>query len=123
MTKIEIARRRLMNQHLALAAFEKPSEEVAWLGAVQAQDYAGAKWALGQRLRGAADEDVERAFADGGILRTHVLRPTWHFVNPADIGWMLSLTAPRVHAANGPLYRRLELDQETFKRSEKALAR
>jgi hypothetical protein len=95
---------------------------VDWLVAVQAQDFAGAKWSLGLRMQAATDPDVERAFADGSILRTHLMRPTWHFVTPADIRWMLALTAPRVHAANAGMYRRLELDRTTFRRSNDALA-
>ena len=72
---------------------------------------------------GATDDEVDRAFADGAILRTHVMRPTWHFVAPADIRWLLALTAPRVHAANAFMYRKLELDAAVFKRSDAALAR
>ena len=62
-----------------------------------------------------------RAFDQGRILRTHVLRPTWHFVSPADIRWLLALTAPRVHAANAYYYRKLELDEVVFRRSRAAL--
>jgi hypothetical protein len=68
---------------------------VRYLGAVQAQDYPGAKWGLARRRRRAAEAAIEKAFTAGTILRTHVLRPTWHFVTPADIRWMLALTAPR----------------------------
>src|ERR671939_1600397 len=117
MTKLNIAQQRLRNQHISAATMQKPSEVVEWLGAVQAQDYAGAKWALGLRMRGALDADIEQAFTDGAILRTHVMRPTWHFVTPADIRWLLTLTAPRVHAVNGHMYRRLELDDALFARS------
>ena len=96
---------------------------MSWLVAVQAQDYAGAKWALGLRMRRATDEAVERAFTAGALLRTHVLRPTWHFVAPADIRWLLALTAPRVHAANAHMYRKMELDDAVFRRSHAALTR
>ncbi len=123
MTSLDIAHQRLLNQHIALATFEKPGDEVGWLGAVQAQDYAGAKWALGLRLQGATDDDVEQAFTDGSILRTHLMRPTWHFVTPADIRWILALTAPRVHAVNAYMYRKLELDNALFKRSNAVLAK
>ena len=78
---------------------------------MQAQDYAGAKWAIAQRTAGCSDADVERACADGRILRTHVLRPTWHFVLPDDIRWMLALTAPRVRAAMAYYDRKLALDE------------
>jgi hypothetical protein len=122
-TSLDIARQRLRNQHIARATFKKPGDVVMWLAAVQAQDYAGAKWALGLRLQGATDDDVDRAFADGSILRTHLMRPTWHFVAPADIRWLLALTAPRVHAANAFMYRKLELDSAIFKRSDAALAK
>ena len=121
MLSLNIAHQRLINQHIALTPFERPSDVVAWLGAVQAQDYAGAKWALGLRMRGATDDAIEQAFTDGAILRTHLMRPTWHFVTPADIRWILALTAPRVHAANATYYRRLELDQTVFARSDAAL--
>lgn len=86
-----------------------PAEAVHWLGAMQAQEYAEAKWSIAERLDGCTDADVEEAFARGEILRTHLMRPTWHFVTPADIRWMLRLTAPRVHAANRYPYRKFEL--------------
>ena len=92
---LDVARARLRNQHLIGKPFAAPEEVVRWLGAVQAQDYAGAKWAVAQRTNGCSDADVEQACQDGRILRTHVLRPTWHFVLPVDIRWMLALTAPR----------------------------
>jgi hypothetical protein len=101
------------------------NDAVTHLGAVQAQDYAGAKWALGQRLKDSTDSDLDQAFADGSILRTHLLRPTWHFVTPEDIRWLLKLTAPRVHAVNAFTYRQVELDKATvgkcYKILEKAL--
>ncbi len=93
------------------------------LGAVQSQDYAAAKWGVGQRTVGITDAIVEQAFADGSILRTHVMRPTWHFVTPSDIRWMLSLTAPRVHAANAYRYRELELNEAVFRRCRSSLMR
>src|SRR5262249_8300008 len=94
----DIALLRLRNQRLVGRGFESAAEVVSWLGAVQSQDYAGAKWALGQRMAAGSDAIVERELAAGSILRTHVLRPTWHFVAPADIRWLLMLTAPRVRA-------------------------
>lgn len=123
MASRDIAQQRLFHQHLAAAPFDKPADVVDWLVAVQSQDYAGAKWALGLRLRDVHDADLDRAFNDGSILRTHVLRPTWHFVTPADIRWLLALTAPRVHAVNATMYRRLELDSATLKRSHKVLTK
>src|SRR5579871_5896628 len=99
MTGDEILRLRLRNQHLAHQPLKDATQLVAHLGAVQAQDYPAAKWALGLRLPGANASDIEANFAAGKFLRTHVLRPTWHFVAPADIRWMLALTASRIKAA------------------------
>src|SRR5437660_7309372 len=123
MTNLDIAHRRLHNQRIAGAPFEKPVDVVTWLGAVQAQDYAAAKWALGLRMQGATDESIEQAFVDGTILRTHVMRPTWHFVAPADIRWLLALTAPRVHAGNDYYYHMFGLDDAIFMRSNVVLAK
>src|ERR1700687_2778816 len=111
---------RLSNQQLTRTKFDQPTDIVAWLGAVQSQDYQAAKWALAMRLKGATDASLDQAFNDGAILRTHVMRPTWHFVAPADIRWLLALTAPRVNARNAYYYRKLELDGSVFKRSNKA---
>lgn len=122
MTDLDIARQRLHNQLITRQTFEKPDDVVKWLCAVQAQDYAAAKWAVGLRLHGATDESIEQAFADGTILRTHVMRPTWQFVAPDDIRWMLTLTAPRVKALSAYYYRRLELDDAVFLRSNAVLA-
>jgi winged helix DNA-binding protein len=96
---------------------------VRTLGAVQAQDYPNAKWAIGQRTAGLTDDDVEQAFARGEILRTHVLRPTWHFVVPDDARWLLELTGPRVKASMASYDRKLELDAATFRKSHAILER
>src|SRR6266699_4035206 len=123
MINLDIAHRRLHNQHITRRTLETPQALVEWLGAVQAQDFAAAKWALGLRLQGVKDDDIEQAFTNGAILRTHVMRPTWHFVSPADIRWLLALTAPRVNAGNASWYRRLELDDALFIRSNAVLAK
>ncbi|MBK9927820.1 MAG: AlkZ family DNA glycosylase [Anaerolineales bacterium] len=108
---------RLFNQGLISTKFHTIGEVVSALGAVQAQDYAGAKWALGLRLKDSTDSSIDQALADGSILRTHLLRPTWHFVSPTDIRWLLMLTAPRVHAVNAFMARKLEVDKPTLKKS------
>jgi hypothetical protein len=120
---MNLVRRRLRNQRLFGSDLRRAPDVVRWLGAVQAQDYAAAKWALGLRAPGLTDADVERAFDEGAILRTHLLRPTWHFVAPADIRWMLALTAPRVQAANAYYDRTLGLDARTRRRSLGVLER
>ena len=92
-------------------------EAVGWFGAVQSQDYPAAKWALGQRIRGAVDGDIDKAFDRGDILRTHVMRPTWHFVLPRDIRWIQELTSQRVMAGLAGRHRTLELDARTVARA------
>lgn len=126
---IDIVGQRLRNQKLVRSDVRSPAEIVAWLGAVQSQDYAGAKWALnlrGHRSAGSAgltDADVDRAFNDGAILRTHALRPTWHFVAPADIRWILSLTGPRVQVGNRHYCRKNGLDEKILACSRRTLER
>jgi hypothetical protein len=123
MKNFDIALQRFKNQGLFSPNLKKAADVVHWLGAVQAQDYYAAKWALGLRMHAATDQGLEKAFAAGEILRTHVMRPTWHFVTPVDIRWLLKLTAPRVHAANRYYYRKLELDEAVFKRTNKAITK
>ena len=120
-----IARRRLHNQHLVSPTFTAAVEVVRALAAVQAQDYLGARWAIAQRTTppGLTETDVERAIASGAILRTHVLRPTWHFVLPEDVRWMLELTAPRVRGAMAFYNRYHELDATVFRKSHAAIER
>jgi hypothetical protein len=111
LTNRHIAEWRLHNVRLDGAPFQSPEDVVGWLVAVQSQDYGPAKWSLGQRTSQSSDAAIDRLIAEGHILRTHVLRPTWHFVLPADIRWLLELTAPRVHAFNAYYYRQWALDQ------------
>jgi Winged helix DNA-binding domain len=123
MTTSALVSQRLNNQKLASSNFKKPVEVVRWLGAVQAQDFGAAKWALGMRMLSATDAAIEKAFNEGKILRTHVMRPTWHFVAPEDIRWLLQLTGPRVKASCGSYFRKLELDDALFKRTNKVLTK
>ena len=122
-----IPEQRLHNQCITNAKYRQPADVVEWLGAVQAQEYPAARWGLGLRMpEGASDNDIERAFDEGKILRTHVMRPTWHFVTPADIRWMLELTAPRVHRVLASYCRHHGLDAPLLARAttefERALA-
>ena len=90
---------RLLSQQLAKPKFKTPEEVVAWMGAIQAQEYTMAKWAVGCRLKSATLQAVDNALAKGEILRTHILRPTWHFVAAGDIRWMLQLSGGRIKTA------------------------
>ncbi len=114
---IDVFAKRLVHQGLVRPRFRTGAEIVAALGAVQAQDYPGARWALGMRAPALRDAGIEAAFDAGAILRTHVMRPTWHFVAPADIRWLQALTAPRVRRAMGYYHRQLDLDPTLIARS------
>src|SRR5688572_3851501 len=118
-----VAAERLRNQSITPPRLRRAADVVAWLGAVQAQEYEPAKWGLGLRMAGAVDATVERAFEEGRILRTHLMRPTWHFVTPADIRWMLDLTGARVQRVMAPYNRHLELDAPTMTRGMKIIER
>jgi hypothetical protein len=112
-----IVHRRLRNLRLTGTPLGSPEEVLRLLCAAQSQDFGPAKWSIGQRTAGTTEAEVDRAFADGRVLRTHVLRPTWHFVLPEDIRWLLALTGPRVHALNAYYYRRLGLDDDVLRRT------
>src|SRR5574338_571445 len=115
MTNPIVARRRLRAQQLTEPRFSTPAEVVGWIGALQAQDYPAARWALAQRCDPPLTaEAVDRALDEGSILRTHVLRPTWHFVTPRDAAWMLALTGPRVLRGLKARHRDLRLDPDVF---------
>lgn len=98
MNAFDITQQRLQHQHLTAPKYKKAAALVEWMGAVQAQDYAASKWAIGQRLKGATEAMLDDAMGKWEIIRTHVMRPTWHFVAPADLRWMQQLTAHRVKA-------------------------
>lgn len=123
---MDVLRERLANQLLTGGGAPSAAAAVKALGAVQAQDYAGAKWAVSLRAGHIADALIEQEIDAGRILRTHVLRPTWHFVTPDDIRWMLGLTGPRIARAMASYNRKLELTPVVFRKArrliEKALA-
>lgn len=117
-----IAVARLQRQHLAAKpTFTSAADVVRALGAVQSQDYAGAKWAIGMRAAALTDAAIDRAYDAGEILRTHVLRPTWHFVAPEDLLWMQRLTGPRIAAKMAPYNKTLGLTPSVFRKSRKII--
>ncbi|HEY4218773.1 MAG TPA: winged helix DNA-binding domain-containing protein [Gemmatimonadaceae bacterium] len=118
-----IVTRRSVNQRLAGPRDRSAVETVARMGAIQAQDYAAAKWAVALRGQTASAAEIERLLDEGQILRTHVLRPTWHFVAPADIRWLLALTASRVRVQMASTDRTLGIDDAVVRRSNKAIAK
>jgi hypothetical protein len=118
MTNSHIAHGRLYNQKIGGMQFDTPAEVVAWLGAIQAQDYTGALWAVGLRTHEATEAAVEQAIAERQIIRTWPMRGTLHFVAPADVRWMLKLLTPRVLANSARRHAQLELDQAIFAQSQ-----
>jgi hypothetical protein len=117
LTLLEISNLRLLNQKIGTTAFTQVADLVSWMGAIQAQDYAMAKWAIGLRMLHATDEKVESAINSGEIIRTHVLRPTWHLVSANDIYWMLQLTAPGIKTSMNSRNKQLELSEAIFTKS------
>ena len=115
-SKRDIARARLQSQHLVGRPLASPVDVVRWFAAVQSQDYPAAKWAVAQRTGSATEFEMDQLYDEGAILRTHVMRPTWHFVLPDDIRWLADLTGPRVHAGIAGRHRQLGLDAETISR-------
>jgi winged helix DNA-binding protein len=119
----DIAHQRLVNQRIDGERFEKPEEVVRWLGAIQAQDYLQALWAIGLRLKSATVADVERAILGGKIVRTWPMRGTLHFVPPEDAKWMLTLSASRMLARDGRRLKQLGLDEEIMERCKELFHR
>lgn len=113
--------RRLRAQRLSAPMPADPAAVVAWFGAVQAQEYGPAKWGLAQRAPGLTDEQIDRALADGTIIRTHGPRPTWHFIAPADVRWVLAAVAPRVQLRSQVMYRQHEIDAALMTRVRRVL--
>jgi len=123
----DIAKTRLINQQIARTQFKSVKEIIGWMGAMQAQDYNMAKWAAGVRLPGSTEKMIDEAVSSGKIIRTHILRPTWHFVLPEDLNWMIELAAPRFKTSFKSRWKSMGLTETIFKKSnsiiEKALAR
>ncbi|HVF23510.1 MAG TPA: winged helix DNA-binding domain-containing protein [Pyrinomonadaceae bacterium] len=119
----DLLEQRLHNQRLSSTEFEQPADVVRWMGAVQAQEFHAGKWALALRMREATSANIQEAYDRGQILRTHVMRPTWHFVTPEDIRWLLELTAARVNLRCGPNYRKYEVDDALFKKARRVLVK
>lgn len=114
---------RLAAQQVTETRFRNVPELVTWMGAMQAQDLNSVKWAIGVRVEGSTEELVDKAINDGDIIRTHLLRPTWHFVAAADYPAILELTSESVRATLKSRRKQLELDNEYFKKSNPALQR
>ncbi len=121
MNQKDIAKLRLTSQQIANPKIKSAKEILNWMGAMQAQDFNMVKWAMGLRLNNSTEKSIDAAIDSGEIIRTHVLRPTWHFVSAENIFWMLELTAPRLKASMKGRYKQLELTEEVFKKCNKII--
>ena len=117
-----VREQRLRAQGLARPTARTATDAVRRLLAVQAQEPGHAFWSLALRSRSTAEAHVRAAYDAGELLRTHVLRPTWHLVAAEDVRWLLATTAGRVHQVNGSIYRSLGLDAATRDRGAGAIA-
>jgi hypothetical protein len=118
MTLNEIAINRLINQQISNPKLKTPQEVLEWMGAIQAQDYAMSKLAIGIRLpNNAFDKQIEDDLNNGKIIRTHLLRPTWHLVSADDVRWMMQLSAPNLNKSVASMNRSLGLDETVLKKS------
>ncbi|MCA9976150.1 MAG: AlkZ family DNA glycosylase, partial [Anaerolineales bacterium] len=117
-THPQLGQQRLFSQRISQHRLATPAEVVRWMGAMQAQDYAMVKWAVGVRLPHSTDRGVETAVNKGEIIRTHLLRPTWHLVSADDIYWLLDLTAPRIKASLKTRHRELGLSEAVMKQCQ-----
>jgi hypothetical protein len=117
----DITRYRLYNQQIVESKFKNAGEVVSWMGALQAQDYAGSKWTIGLRVPNSTDAMIEQAVADKSIVRSWGLRGTLHWMPPADIRWMLALTAPKIQAKYVTNFKREGLDKVIFKKSNQLI--
>jgi hypothetical protein len=114
---MDIAKIRLISQHIAASKFEAAKDLVDSMGAMQAQDFAMAQWAMGIRLPGATARAVEAAINSGEIIRTHLLRPTWQVVSANNLRWMLELTAPHIKASQKSRRQELGLSEALITKS------
>ena len=117
-----VREQRVRAQGLALPPDRTPTAAVRRLAAVQSQEPAHAFWSLALRSTATTEAEVRAAYDLGEFLRTHVLRPTWHFVAVEDVRWLLATTAARVHQANGSMARRRGLGAAELDRGAEALA-
>jgi len=121
MNASDILQIRLNSQMLLPGTSRSVHDVVSRMGAMQAQDYPSMKWAIGSRALGSTEQEVEAALDSGELLRTHVLRPTWHVVSPEDIRWMLELTAPRIRDKMKPRDAQLGLTPAIINQSKTIL--
>jgi hypothetical protein len=121
MKPTDLIRMRLQRQLLLDHDHTTPAAIVAHMGAMQAQDFNGCRWAIGTRLPGITDADVLHAIECGDIIRTHLLRPTWHLATKEDVRWMLRLSAPQIRASMTSRHDELDLHPKSIAKCQKVI--
>lgn len=121
MELFEISNMRLTSQGIKPATHKNVNDLVRWMGAMQAQDFAMAKWAIGSRVANSTIIDINKAFDEGEIIRTHLMRPTWHIVSSTDIHWILDLTAPRIQSSLQSRHNELDLNKEVLRKANRII--
>jgi hypothetical protein len=117
----EVVLRRLAASGLTGPLRPSPERVVGDLLAVQSQDVQPSAWSVAQRTQGGTEAVVSAARDDGRVVRTHVLRTTWHDVRQEDLRWLLALTAPRVLQLAAAPRRELGLDDELLATARRAV--
>lgn len=121
MNLTEVAKIRLKSQHIVGGKYKKVKDIVQWMCAMQAQDFAMAKWAIGVRLPGSTIKQIETSIDKAEIIRTHLLRPTWHFASAKDIYWLLELSSPQIWSSSKSRNKQLELTSSVIARSNEVM--
>jgi hypothetical protein len=121
MSTERISALRSLNQQISNHKFKTAREIACWMGAIQAQDYNMVKWAFGIRLQDSTEESVNEEIDSGKIIRTHLLRPTWHFVSSDDIYWIQKISADRIRSALSYRDNQLGLTSRIFSKTNSAI--
>lgn len=117
----DVSNIRLVNQQIEASTFKEGKDLVSWMGAMQAQDYAMATWGIGLRIPGSTEKLIQKEIDSGAILRTHLLRPTWHLVSADDIWWILDLTAAQVRTKSGSRLKELGINSQLCLKSNQVI--
>ena len=114
---------RAAGQQITVSRFSTAGSIASWMGAIQAQDFNMSKWAFGIRIRNSTEELINNEIDSGSIVRTHLLRPTWHFASSKDIRWIIDLTAPQIRAALKFRDKQLELTEKIYTKCNNILVK
>jgi hypothetical protein len=117
----DFAQTRLISQHIGGTELKTPAAVVSHMGAMQAQDFNMVKWAIGARLPGVSEVQIEKSFNSGEMIRTHLMRPTWHLIVPEDISWLLELSGQRIKSASRSRHKMLEIDDKLVAKSNRLI--